>query len=496
VNASPYLTRREPQYGPLIVIGALVVALVVIGGLAAGLFLPAILGIGAIAVALAVALRPDSATLVAIVLLYTNAAVVATRFYDMPGFVTLIVPLLLCVSLGFHLFVRRQPPIMTAAMPWLAVLLLAQILSTAFASDIGLAADGLVNFIVEGFVLYVLFTNVIRTPAAITQAVWALLIAGALIGGLSGWQQLTGTFNNDYGGFAQVSDAVLAQSEGGSLLDTAQPRLAGSLGEKNHYAQYWLMLVPLGLMVAWGERRRFQRIAAMLLTLLIMLGVVLTFSRGAAVAFAIVLLAMVVLRYIKLWQIAVVGVLAVGLLALFPAYAARLTTLDVADGGATDTVILSRATENVAAALVFLDHPLIGVGPNLFPTFYREYAKEVGVEVHLVDRESHNLLLGQAAETGIIGLIAFLGVLGATAWDLMKARKRWLTVRPDLANIASGFLLSLVAFVAAGLFLHLSYIRYFWLVAALAGVTGYVLNRARLDENRSDDQPHLSRGRS
>jgi O-antigen ligase len=488
MNAGPFITRREPQYAALVLIGAMLALLGLIGGLAAGLLLPALLAMAAIGIALAVALRPDTATLVAIGLVYTNAAVVAAKYQNLPTFVTMVVPLLLCVSLGFHLFVRRQPIVMTAAMPWLAVLLVAHLISTAFATDIALASDGLVGFIVEGFVLYLLFTNVIRTPAAISNAVWALLIAGALIGGLSGWQQLTGTFSNDYGGFAQVSDAVLAQSEGGSLVDTAQPRLSGSLGEKNHYAQYWLMLVPLGLMVAWGERRRFQRFAAMGLTLLILLGVVLTFSRGAAVGFALVLLAMVVLRYIKLWQIGIVGIVLVAFLVIFPAYAARLTTLDIADGGATDTVILSRATENVAAALVFLDHPLIGVGPNLFPTFYRDYAKEVGVEVHLVDRESHNLLLGQAAETGIIGLIAFLGVLGATAWDLVKARRRWLERRPDLANIASGFLLSLIAFLATGLFLHLSYIRYFWLVAALAGVTGYVLNRADLDAAPADKE--------
>lgn len=480
MSVRPVIRRREPQYAPLIAIGTMVALLGIVGGLAAGLLLPALLAMAVIGMAIAIALRPDAATLIAIGLVYTNAAVVATQYQNLPTFVTMVVPLLLCVSLGFHLFVRRQPIVMTAAMPWLAALLLAHIVSTAFASDITLASDGLVGFVVEGFVLYLLFTNVIRTPAAITSAVWALLIAGALIGGLSGWQQLTGTFSNEYGGFAQVSDAVIAQGQGGALLDTAQPRLSGSLGEKNHYAQYWLMLVPLGLMMAWGERRRFQRFAAMGLSLLILLGVVLTFSRGAAVGFAIVLLAMVVLRYIKVWQIGVVGLLAAGLLVLFPAYAARLTTLDIADG-ATDTVILSRATENAAAALVFLDHPLIGVGPSLFPTFYRDYAKEVGIEVHLADREAHNLILGQAAELGLIGLVAFLGVLGVTAWDLVKARRRWLRIRPDLANIASGFLLSLIAFFGTGLFLHLSYIRYFWLVAALAGVTGYVLNRAEID---------------
>ncbi|HSL32690.1 MAG TPA: hypothetical protein VK871_03515, partial [Candidatus Limnocylindrales bacterium] len=50
-----------------------------------------------------------------------------------------------------------------------------------------------------------------------------------------------------------------------------------------------------------------------------------------------------------------------------------------------------------------------------------------------------------------------------------------LTVRPDLAAMAAGFMLALVGYLASGLFLHLSYARYYWLVLALAGAAATVI---------------------
>jgi hypothetical protein len=50
--------------------------------------------------------------------------------------------------------------------------------------------------------------------------------------------------------------------------------------------------------------------------------------------------------------------------------------------------------------------------------------------------------------------------------------------RPDLAAIATGFSLAIVAYLATGLFLHLSYARYFWLMLALGGAAAVVIRQA------------------
>ena len=63
-------------------------------------------------------------------------------------------------------------------------------------------------FIVEGFGLYFLLINVIRTPAMLRQATWVLIGVGAFVSVLSIHQDFTNNYDNNYGGFAQAADAA------------------------------------------------------------------------------------------------------------------------------------------------------------------------------------------------------------------------------------------------------------------------------------------------
>src|SRR5262249_54714638 len=156
--------------------------------------------------------------------------------------------------------------------------------------------------------------------------------------------------------------------------------------------------VPLGFFHFLGQRSRWPRILAAVATAFCALGVALTFSRGAAVAFGLVVLIMTFMRYIKPWQLVLLLLAVVLLFAVVPEYRRRLTTLqgltslvseDGGSAGATtaDGSILSRATEGLAALLVFIDHPVVGVGPGMFRYYYQDYAEYVGLRVLAADRQ-------------------------------------------------------------------------------------------------------------
>jgi O-antigen ligase len=167
-----------------------------------------------------------------------------------------------------------------------------------------------------------------------------------------------------------------------------------------------------------------------------------------------------------------------------PQYSSRLDTLqtlssvteeDTAGIAGADSSTQSRVTEMLAAALVFADYPWLGVGPGVFGEYYEEYATRVGIRVKLGQtRQAHSLLPGIAAESGGLGLIAFLAFIGVTLRELAVARKRWLQSRPELAHMATGFMLAIVSYLTTGIFLHFSFIRFFWLMFALAGAAAYV----------------------
>jgi O-antigen ligase len=309
--------------------------------------------------------------------------------------------------------------------------------------------------------------------------VWVLLAVGAILGGLSLHQELTQNFSSDYQGFAQVGGSQ-------NVLGTQGPesRTAGPLGRANRYAQILVLLLPLVFAIVWGRHSRGATLLAIGAGFLISIAAALTLSRGAAVGFALVLLVMLFLRYIKLRHIAIVAVALFALFVVVPQYGARLDTLQsvpgiAGEGQQLDSSVRSRITETIAAALVFADHPLIGVGPGLFPTYYLQYAGEFGLRVRPEDREAHNLYFGIASDTGLLGSFFFFGAIAVTVRDLSRTRSRLIRVRPRLAHLAAGFMLAIVAYLTTGIFLHLAFERYLWLMLALgAAVTAIGLHAA------------------
>ena len=121
----------------------------------------------------------------------------------------------------------------------------------------------------------------------------------------------------------------------------------------------------------------------------------------------------------------------------------------------------------------------------------------VGIRVLATDREAHNLYLGTAAELGIIGITVFLIIIGLTLRDLARARKAVRAKDPLMADMATGFILAIVAYLATGIFLHMSFIRYFWLMLALAAATALVataIAHAGEGEEASAGSPIVSPG--
>jgi O-antigen ligase len=167
-----------------------------------------------------------------------------------------------------------------------------------------------------------------------------------------------------------------------------------------------------------------------------------------------------------------------------PQYTARLAslgevvTLGFGQGPGlrnADGAIRGRLTEMMAAGLIFADHPVLGAGPGMSEVHYRSYAEIVGGRVRPDERQTHSLYLGFAAEHGMLGLIAFAGVIVTTWRGLQRAYHRWDRVRPERAALAAALLGSLIVYLTTSLFLHASYVRYFWAILALGSVAGVVL---------------------
>lgn len=450
-----------------------------------------IVGVVVALVALVVADRPAMATPACVGLVFSNAVVVATTEHGVPQVAAAVVPLLLLVTIGHRVCIERRPLVLPRATPWLAGLLVVQLVGAAGSREPVTSLREVTTFVVEGALLWLLLVNAARTPQVLRACAIVLVVVAALLALASLARELGVAPGGDAFGLAQVSDAVVARDE--ATGQEGRARHAGPVGEQNRWAQCLAVVVPLGIALAARDRSRLVRITALASLGAIAVGIVLTYSRGATLGLLLAALVALALKWVPRTA-TLLGLAAVVLVAVVaaPVFVSRASTvvtargsatgqeaIDGTDPDATDGSFENRAVEASAAIAVFVHHPLVGVGPGLFPTYFQDEARRLGADrIVGVDRQAHNLYLGLAADSGVLGLVAFGGVLVTTLGPLAAGRRRLLASRPDLAALATGYAMALVVYLTTGLFLHFAYIRYFWLVAGLGAAMGLVAGEA------------------
>lgn len=466
-----------PRHLPLAA-AALTVAAVT-GGLVAAapvVIVPAGLALAVIAAALVSA---EIATLVVLFLLFVNVPGVAVG-NGAPLVLAAAVPLVLGIPLLAALR-RGERIVFTPTFVCMLVLLLIAVASSLTSRYTDVALENVRTFLFEGVLLYFLVSNVVRTPAMLRRAMWALLAGAACLALITIVQATTHTYYRDYGGFAKPDPSF--------LIGKSAARATGPLGDPNYYGQILLVAAAIGLIFTWRAATPVQRLLAGAATALSAYAIALTYSRGTAVALLVLLILMAAMRYFRGWQVlammAAVGVLLVAV----PSYADRVATLsNLTSAGAqtgtdpsADESAQGRSTELKAGVAAFVDHPVLGVGPGVFPLHYREYAEQVGGYLHdatpagpekglEAKREAHNIVVAQAADLGLAGLLVFCGLVALTLAGLIRVRAANLRRgRRDCADLATALLLAVLGYLLTGAFLTLAYETYFWMLLGLAG---------------------------
>jgi O-antigen ligase len=102
-------------------------------------------------------------------------------------------------------------------------------------------------------------------------------------------------------------------------------------------------------------------------------------------------------------------------------------------------------------------------------------------------RRAHCLYTELAAETGFLGMFFFLSIVITLLHRLWRLRAHFARNRPDLAYLASGFWLGIVAYMVTGIFLQLAYQRYLWLYLGLAGAAIQIFEMERRKAIEQDE---------
>jgi putative inorganic carbon (hco3(-)) transporter len=205
--------------------------------------------------------------------------------------------------------------------------------------------------------------------------------------------------------------------------------LHGAFGNKNHFAGYLLLLLPLALTGLFRATGRTQVTAFGAAAVLMGCGLLLSQSRGAWLAFVFGLTAVVSLQWRKrdTWlRLASAGLLAVALSLILDRAALQTTALaglaavqDVAvatSGQPPDGTLGPRLDYWQGALAIAHDYPFLGTGPGTFASVFPSYQSNP----NYYSKYAHQVLLQTLAEAGAPGLLVLLGLLAAFAWSVAR----------------------------------------------------------------------------
>lgn len=374
--------------------------------------------------------------------------------------IELLFPLLLFGWLAARIAPTRQPPgarsvwqepAQRRILLWLGLYLGVCALSIAFSTDPGLSLRGFVRKTAEYGLLFALAADVGAHPRAARIAPRVLAVSAALVL-LHGAVQEIALFRVEYKPL--IPDPILGHP-------LAHQKMNGPYENPNDLATY-LMVASLILAPAATAARGRGRIVLGTLVLLLLAALARTQALGAGLGLGIgaaVLLLAAGIRG-KPWAAAAAFCLAAALAkAVWPKLAALATRPDIPTQ--------ERLVWWDIAWRMILERPAIGQGVNTFMANYSRFAPE-----GLNPAYAHNGFLQTAAETGLLGLATFLGLLTALFAVCLRAILRRPpgaeSVRPWLTGLTAGLLAFLVQATFDTNFYALRQAALFWTLAGMA----------------------------
>lgn len=423
----------------------------------------AFLGLIGVGVIMAIMINPSLGANILFITIFTNVSSELTNM-GLPGVNKPLVAIVFVAVMVRSYYVGQLPlyrPKTSRIEMALVVYFLVVTASFLVASDRDLTMERILDLGKDILIIYcILFC--IRRFKEWKDAFFLIVITTTILSLLGIYQVATGNYSQTFFGFASVD------------LDL---RLGGPINEPNMWGQVIVAVMPFtifGFMHSASVRQKFIYAGSFIVLFIELLN---TYSRGGYLSFFVVIL-IIMIFYARLRLSFVLSVIAIVIL-VFPLipqqYVERFQSLFLLSsnnqsGIYEEASFRGRTSEYLTGITMLSEHPLLGVGAANYPVNYQKYAQIIGLEVRSENREAHSLYIEILAETGIIGFIAFAGVIFFLFRGLANAKTQVHNLKyfSEWETYISAVQVSLIGYLFATIFLHGAYIRYFWMLTALA----------------------------
>lgn len=352
------------------------------------------------------------------------------------GLLLLALALWLAQQISRRQIILRPAPLL---IPF-ALFLLAASISLTVALSLQASAKELIKWIEMAAAYWLIVQDF--GPVQVERALATILLAGLAEAALGLYQSL-----------------FLAGPEGFLLFGGSNLRAFGTFDQPNPFAGYLGLIIPLAFGVALGligARRYALFVLAVAAIGATVMALFFSLSRGAWIGVAAALVVTTIIRSKRAALLALAGAsllalfVLLGQLNLIPdVVSARFSGVgdyfgfvDVRGVAVNDAnfALVERMAHWQAALGMFDDHPWLGVGIGNYAAVYPAYALP-----HWDDPlgHAHNYYLNVLAESGIVGLGAYLVLWGAIFWAAWRSVRSTRGLAQCVAAGAFGVLVAL-----------------------------------------------------
>jgi hypothetical protein len=233
---------------------------------------------------------------------------------------------------------------------------------------------------------------------------------------------------------------------------------------------YGMLLIPpllLAVAAALEAGSAARRLWFDALVLFLACGIVLTYSRSAALVLAVVAVTSLLVwrhRFTGRHRVGLALAIALGLLFTPAEYWQRLSTLShMGSLSADDASLWRRSTYLETGWNMLKEHPLVGVGPGNFLSMHAQAKYQGEPSLIGLPRMAHDVYLQTIAETGPLGVGLFVCILLAAGSGAYQASR----VGGQHSVHAEALAIAVFAFAVMGFFSHLLLDKTLWIVLAL-----------------------------
>lgn len=428
----------------------------------------AVAGIFGILLAAGIFLQPELGTLAYIFIVYTQLSNILITRYELPSIVQLLAALMTLIILIRYLLFSERPLSGFAMIQIMVVYILTWLIPLVFTDDFDIVSEAVI-FNAKRVLGGIIIIYFIRRPEVIRHSIWAIIVAGILMGTITTFQETTGTFDNEYWGFGNW-----LRAEDNNMYE--RRRMTGPYGDPNPYAQVLVVVVVLAFERFINERKTLLRLFAAWAMVVSVLAIFFTYSRGSGFLNLIFTMGVFVLFSRRRMLTPLLALLVFGgIVAQFlpGTYLIRIFTLSEllpsGSGQITDDSFLHRLNENTASWNMFLDNPFVGVGIGNFPNTYVDYSITGGFSASVGPVAAPSLYAEILSEQGLLGLGIFIIIIFYMFRDLVLARKIFIQLdRSDLIMLTSAFFAAMAGYMFSGIFKQSAYSNVFWVLFGIA----------------------------